>query len=116
MSRLFWKLARNACTPHRQMAFIGRLYSDEQLVPGMMLTRRSRASAGKGPIQQLDIGDLIRLHPSPIGKFLAARAANLIPKELNNTVMNPVIVRFHDTLPVFVMKFEQLSMLNCRPD
>jgi hypothetical protein len=71
---------------------------------------------GKVPVQQLEIRDQILLCPSPVRQFLAAGSTHLIPKELDQTFVNPVIVWLHDTLAVFVAKPQQMFFLNGRPD
>jgi hypothetical protein len=64
----------------------------------------------------VDIGDQIRLHPSPVGKLVAAGTANLISKKLDRTVVNPVIVWFENAFLVPVYEPNQASVLDRRPE
>jgi hypothetical protein len=94
---------------------VGGFHSDEELVPLMMFARRTGASTRKGLVQKLDVRDQISLHPSPVGQSGAAGAANLISKELDRTVVNPVIVWFHNPFLVSVTKPKQAPLLNRGP-
>jgi hypothetical protein len=98
------------------LIFIRRFDSDEELVPFLVFARFGGPASRKGPAQQLEIRDEILLCPSPVRQFLAARSSHLVRKELDQTFVNPVIVRFHDTLAVFVVKPEQAFLLNSGPD
>jgi hypothetical protein len=90
--------------------------SNEQLVPFVMLSGRSRAPTWKGLLQKLEIIDKIRFHPSPVGEFVAAGAADLISKEFDQTVMNSVVVGLDNALPVLVQKPDQASLLDRCPE
>ena len=68
----------------------------------MMLAQESGATAGEGLVQQMDIGNQASLHQSPVGKLVAARAANLISEELDGPVQDPVVVRLDDPVPVSI--------------
>jgi hypothetical protein len=74
-----------------------RFDSQEQLIPLMMFSRRAGPPAWEAPIQQTDVRDQIHLHPSPVRKWAAADTADLIPKKLNRTIVNPIIVGFDDS-------------------
>ena len=67
----------------------------------------TRTASRKGPVQQLEIRDQILLGASPVRQFLAARSAHLIPKELDQTFVDPVVVWLRDALAVFVAKPKQ---------
>jgi hypothetical protein len=83
---------------------LGRLDSQEQLIPIMMLARGTGAPARKGPIQQTDIRYRVHLHPSPVRKRATAEAADLIPQELDRTIVNPIIVRLDDSRLLLINK------------
>ena len=88
------------------LIFIRRFDSDEQLVPFLVFARFGGTASRKGPVQQLEIRDQILLCPSPVRQFPAARSGHLVPKELDQTFVNPV----------FVAEPEQAFLLNGRPD
>jgi transposase IS66 family protein/transposase IS66-like protein len=71
---------------------VGRLDSQEQLIPLMMFTRGTASSAAKSSSQQTDVRNQIDLHPAPIRKWAAAEASDLISKEFD-----PVVVRLDDS-------------------
>src|ERR1700761_5030423 len=93
-----------------------RLDADEYFVPPMMLARPGETATAEGSMQQFDVRDLILFHPSPVRKFLAAGAADLISKKLHHAVMNSVIVRFDDALLVFVDQADQALLVDCGPE
>jgi len=62
--------------------------------------------------QHLDIRDQRRLHPSPVGKSLAAGTSDLISKQLGHTVVNPVVMWFNNAHPVLVAKPKQSPLLD----
>jgi len=89
--------------------------SNEQLVPLVVLARGGRPPAWKSLIQQLDVGDQVLLHPSPVWQSLATGAADLVGKKLDGTVVDPVIMWFNNALAVFVAKPNQTFLLDCSP-
>lgn len=95
---------------------IGRFDSDEQLVPFLVFARCGGTASRKGPVQQLEIRDQALLCPAPVGQLLAARSGHLVPKELDQAFMNSIVVRFDDTLAVFLSKPEQAFLLDGGPD
>ena len=70
----------------------------------MVFTGRSGASAGKGPIEQLGVGDQVGFHPSPVGKWTGAGATDLPGQEFDDAIMFAVVVRFDDAEFVPVAK------------
>jgi hypothetical protein len=81
-----------------------------------MFARGSRAASGKGSIQQTDVRNQVRLHPSPIGKLPTAGSANLIAQEFDDAVVNPIIVRFDNPVLVSVEQSNQASLLDSRSE
>ena len=67
-------------------------------------------------LQNADIGDLAGFHPSPVGQSGAARATHLIRQKLHDAVMNPVIVRVHNSFLVLINKTKQLSVPDRCPE
>src|SRR6266849_723340 len=98
------------------LVFVRRFNSDEQLVPFVMLTRWRGSPTGKSAVQQLDLGDQFFLHPSPVGKLMAAGAGNLVAKQLGQTLVYTVVVWFDNALPIFIAKPNQASLLNRVPE
>lgn len=80
-----------------------------------MPARLARTTAREGTIQQLDFGDQVLLGPSPVWQRLAARTADLEPKQLDDSVMNAVVVRFDDAFAVFVTEPEQAPLFDRGP-
>jgi hypothetical protein len=74
-----------------------RFYSHEELIPSMMLTRRCGAPAWKDLVQQMDVRNQTHIHPSPIRKRSTTGPADLVGEKLDGTVVNPIIVGFHNT-------------------
>jgi hypothetical protein len=60
-----------------------------------MFSGGGRSSARKDLIQQHEVGYLIDLRQELVGKTTAASAGNLPAQQLDGTVEDPVIVRFH---------------------
>ena len=56
----------------RRLLFVSRFDSEEQLVPFVMFARGGRATTGKGLVEQPCIGDMVGLHPAPVGERTAA--------------------------------------------
>lgn len=89
--------------------------SDEYLVPLVVFAGGRGPATWKSPVEELNIGDQIHLHPAPVGQLVIAGASHLISKELNSAVVDPVVVRFNDTEPVFVAQPNQTCFLNGLP-
>ena len=51
---------------------VARFDPEEQLVPFVMFAGGRGATAGKGLVEQLCIGDLVGFHPAPVGERTAA--------------------------------------------
>jgi len=51
---------------------VGRFDSEEEFVPLVMFAGRRGAAAGEGLVEQLCTGDMIDLHPPPIGERTVA--------------------------------------------
>jgi hypothetical protein len=75
-----------------------------------MLAGRDRPTTFKLPLQQFQIGDQIYVHPSPIRKPSAARAANLICEKSRNPLLDSIIMRFDNPFPIAVAKSNNASL------
>jgi hypothetical protein len=71
---------------------IGGLHSDEELAPFEMFARSGRPASRKGLIQQLEVGEFVRLHQDPVGKGATTGAGNLVRQQLDRAVEDSVIV------------------------
>jgi hypothetical protein len=74
-----------------------------------MFAGRRGSAAGEGLVEQLRIGDLVGLHPAPVGERAAARPADLPGQQFGDAVVLTVVVRFDD--PVFVAVTERSSLV-----
>jgi hypothetical protein len=81
-----------------------------------MFARATRATARKGGVQQTDVRNQVHLHPSPVRKWAIAGAANLIPKELDGTIVNPVIVWLDDSRFIPINKANQEFLIDRRSE
>ena len=61
----------------------------------------------------MKVGDRVLLCPPPVRESLAAGATNLISKEFVDAFVDSVIVRFDNTLAVFVAESKQSFSLYC---
>ena len=57
-----------------------------------MFTGGGRSASRKSSIEQLEVGDFIRLHQNPVRQRATTGAANLIPQQLDRAVEDSVIV------------------------
>lgn len=94
------------------LALISRFNPDKQLIPFVVFACGSAAPTRERLIQQMDVGDQIRLHPSPVGKPSTAGAADLISQELDGTITNPIIVWFDNPVFAPVKEADQASVLD----
>ena len=81
-----------------------------------MSIRLGSTTTREGPVKHLYVRDQILLRPPPVGQFLAAGTGHLIPEELDNAFVNPIVVWFDNPLAVFVVEPKQTFLLNGRPD
>jgi hypothetical protein len=89
------------------LVFVNCFDPDEQLVPLVVFAGGRGLATWKSPVQELNIGDQVRLHPAPVGQLVAAGASHLTGKELNSAVVDPVVVRSNDAVLAFVAQANQ---------
>ena len=80
----------------------GWFHSDEKLVPFEMFAGSGRPASRKALIQQLEVGDFIRLHQDPVGKGTTTGAANLIRQQLDRAVEDSVIVWLNNAISAVI--------------
>jgi hypothetical protein len=81
-----------------------------------MLSSRGRSATLKPSIEQIEIGNSIHIHPSPIRKLSTARAPDLVTKEPHAAFLNSIVVRFDNPLPVVITKPNHALVLNGRAE
>lgn len=92
-----------------------RLDSEEEFVPLVMLTGTRGSAARKGLVEQLRIGDLVDVHPAPVGKRTAARPAGLPRQQFDDAVVPTVVVRFDDPVVIAVTEPQQSGLFDRGP-
>ena len=78
------------------------LNSQEQLIPLMMFARGTGTPARKLPTQQMSARDRWHIEPSPVRKTSATGTADLIPKQLDGTMEDSIIVWLDDSRLPFI--------------
>ena len=63
--------------------------SEKEFVPFVMFARGGRATAGKGLVEQLCIGDMVGLHPAPVGEGTAACPGDLPGQQFVTPLCSP---------------------------
>jgi len=91
----------------------GWLDSEEEFVPLVMLTGTRGSAARKGLVEQLPIGDLVNVHPAPVGERTAARPAGLPRQRFDDAVVLTVVVRFDDPVFIAVTEPQQSGLFDC---
>jgi hypothetical protein len=81
-----------------------------------MVSGGCRTTTREGTVEQVDIGDGILLHPSPVGKFVTALPCNLKDEELRYAVVDSVIVGLYDAFFFFVLETEKALLLDGSPE
>ena len=94
----------------------GWFHSDEKRVPFEMFAGGGRPASRKALIQQLDVGDFIRLHQDPVGKGATTGAANLIRQQLDRAVEDSVIVWFNNAKSAVIEQPNHASFFDGSPE
>ena len=106
---------RKAVVDDSARRIVGRFDSEEKFVPFVMFAGRRRSAAGEGLVEQLRAGDLVDLHPAPVGERTAARPADLPGQQFDDVVVLTVVVRFDDPVFVAVTEAEQSGLFDRGP-
>ena len=94
----------------------GWFHSDEKRVPLEMFAGGGRPASRKVLIQQLDVGDLIRLHQYPVGKGATTGTANLVRQQLDRAVEDSVIVWFNNAKSAVIEQPKHASFFDGPPE
>jgi hypothetical protein len=86
--------------------------SDVEPVPLVVFARGDRSTARKGPVQHLNVGDLIQIQPPPIRQRPTARAGNLKGKESHVSMLHAIVVRFYDPVSTPIPDSNQARLVN----
>ena len=97
-------------------ALVSWFDSDEELVPFVMFAGGRGTAAGKGSVQDLDVGDQVLFHPSPVGELVTAGTSDLICEELDYAVVDPVVVRFDNALPILIDQPDETCFVDGLPE
>jgi hypothetical protein len=87
---------------------LGGRYSDEDLVPSVVIAGWGRTIAWKGLRQAFGTGDSAYLKPAPARQFSAAVATYLISQQLDKAIVDTVVVRFDNAFLVLVSEAYQV--------
>ena len=87
-----------------------RCNPDENLIPPMMLTRRSVTVSGKTLLQYFAVLHLRNIEETPARKATFAPSANLVAEQPNDPVLDTVIMRLSYALLTFVTEPEQMFL------
>src|SRR5437867_7682446 len=79
-----------------------------------MFPRFGAAASRESLVQLFYFRGVAGHDPLPVGKFVAAVAADLIGEELDDAVVNSVIVRFNNPFLVSIAKPKQASLARSR--
>jgi len=94
----------------------GWFHSDEKRVPFEMFAGGGRPASRKVLIQQLEVGDFIRLHQDPVGKGATTGAANLVRQQLDRAVEDSVIVWFNNAKSAVIEQPNHASFFDGPPE
>jgi hypothetical protein len=81
----------------------------------VVLAGRGRSATREGLIEQLRIRDSFNVHPSPVGKWAAAVASDLICQHFDDAVVLAMVVRFNNPVPATVTELKQSGLRDGRP-
>ena len=87
-----------------------RCNPDENLIPSMMLTRRSVTVSGKTLLQHFAVLHFGNIEETPARKATVAPSANLVTEQPNDPALDTVIMRLSYALLTLVCEPEQMFL------
>jgi len=80
-----------------------------------MFAGPGRSTARESLIEQLRTRDLFYVHPSPVGKWAATGASDLICQYFDDAVVFAIVMRFNDPDPATVTELKQSGLRDGGP-
>ena len=80
----------------------------------MMLPGGSGSSSGESLIEQRQFGNMLRFHPSPVGKLATAGSTHLIREQLGAAVVYAVVVRLDNSISSPITETDQAFLADRR--
>ncbi len=78
----------------------------------MMLARRKLSAPGEAPLQHFAVLYLGHIDQTPSRKLTAAPPADLITEQPGDSVLDTIVMRFHNSFLTFVSEPEQVFLGN----